>query len=71
MTNEWEGQPMVFVTIPACPHCGSFKRATIRSERNGDGSRTRKTICRKCKGKYLLIAEPPLPDSGSGGEGEC
>jgi hypothetical protein len=63
MAEPWSHAPCVFVHAPACPSCGSLDLLTIRSEQNGDGSTTRKTICRRCSKKFKVVVE--LPDSGS------
>ena len=53
----------VFVTVPHCPECRSLDIERIRSEANGDGSLTRKTMCRSCGHVFKLVVE--LPFSGN------
>ncbi len=66
---DWARQLTVFVELPACPFCGSLRPILIRSEQNGDGSVTRKAICRRCSKPFKICAEPPegLPDFGRDG----
>jgi hypothetical protein len=52
---------MVFVTAAACPHCGATDFGTQRSVPNGDGSRTKLAVCRKCAKPFKIIAEFPEP----------
>lgn len=61
----WAEAPYVFIPLPSCPHCGSYQRPiTIRSESGGDGSTTRKSVCRHCGGRFLLVLEPAVPGVG-------
>ncbi|HJN08473.1 MAG TPA: hypothetical protein QF564_07255 [Pirellulaceae bacterium] len=62
--NTWIDAPMVFVTAPACPVCLSVKPMIIRSEQGGDGSTSRKCVCRRCSSRFVLVIEPPLPEFG-------
>lgn len=66
--QSWADAPRVFITLPACPECNSTNLHTIRSEANGDGSRTRYTICRACQKKFFVVPEP-IPEFGKEGEG--
>jgi hypothetical protein len=59
---DWQAAPYVFVVAPSCPHCGSAGYSKVRSEAGGDGSTTRKVICRGCSEPYRIVIE--LPDSG-------
>ena len=63
----WSSAPIAFFKLPACPFCGSPDRITVRSSREADGSTSRKTICRQCSQRYVLVLEPGegLPRSGS------
>lgn len=45
----------VFVHRPRCPECGSAWLLTQRSFDNGDGSRTRPTICRDCGERFRVV----------------
>jgi hypothetical protein len=61
----WADAPLVFVVRQRCPHCRSTLRPIIvRSEQNGDGSTTRKSVCRACSGRFKLVVET-LPDLGN------
>ncbi len=67
-TSTWHDAPYAFFRLPSCPFCGSPERITVRSTRENDGSVTRRTICRQCSERYVLVLEPDeLPRSGRGG----
>jgi hypothetical protein len=55
---NWADCPLVVVTAPACP-CGSLEYTTQRSEANGDGTTTRKAICRECGHPFKIAIELP------------
>lgn len=57
----WDTAPHAFFALPSCPFCGSPERITVRSTRENDGSVSRKTICRACSGRYVLVLEPDEP----------
>jgi hypothetical protein len=61
---HWADVPTVFIVLPACVHCGGTDYQTIRSEPNGDGSTTRKAVCRVCSHPFKICAE--LPNFGKG-----
>ena len=67
--QSWADAPRVFISLPACPKCAGRDLETVRSEANGDGSRTRRTICRDCGQKVFVVAE--FPEFGKEGEDEC
>ena len=54
---SWDEVECVFIEAVACPHCGSTKPITVRSEQNGDGSVTRKSICRRCSRRFKVVVE--------------
>jgi len=58
---DWQDVPIVFVTLPTCAACGSPDYERVRSEGNGDGSVTRKAICRACGEPYKICVELPEP----------
>lgn len=62
--TRWINAPIVFLTIPipVCHHCGGTDFMRIRTETAGDGSFSRKLICRNCSRKTLAVYE--LPESG-------
>jgi hypothetical protein len=68
VANSWDSAPMVIIPAPvraACPYCGETRPAIIqRSASQGDGTTTRKSICRTCSGWFLVIVEP-VPAAGS------
>jgi hypothetical protein len=63
MRESWADAPMVVITLPGCPWCGAVKPILVRSEDNGDGSVTRKVICRQCSGRFKIVVE--LPEIGN------
>jgi hypothetical protein len=62
--TDWTACPLVFIPMPACPACGAVRPITVRSEAGGDGSVSRKSVCRKCSTRFVIVAEPPLPEFG-------
>jgi transcriptional regulator NrdR family protein len=60
--TTWQDKPIVFVTLPTCPTCGSASRKTTRSVRDPDGSVARRSRCRECGQQYTIVLE--LPDIG-------
>jgi hypothetical protein len=61
--TDWTVAPIVFVTLPVCPSCGSPAYRRTRTETNGDGSATRKVVCRECSEPYKISVE--MPDTGN------
>jgi hypothetical protein len=61
--REWADVPAIVVYAPACPSCRALRPIIVRSEANGDGSTTRKAICRRCSERFKIIVE--LPDFGN------
>lgn len=47
----------VHIERPRCPACGSADLQTIRSKDQGDGSKARRTACKKCGHKFFVIVE--------------
>jgi hypothetical protein len=60
---DWADMPVVFIVLPSCPVCGSISHETIRSEPNGDGTTTRKAVCRDCDSPFKISVE--LPEIGN------
>lgn len=60
---NWATAEQVEITLPACPNCDCLDYRKVRTDPNGDGSRTRKVICKGCKSPYKIVVE--LPVSGS------
>jgi hypothetical protein len=62
-TSVWDGEPIVFVPIPVCPHCSCREYLRIRTENGGgDGSYSQKRVCSRCSRRYVAVFE--LPESG-------
>jgi hypothetical protein len=59
---DWSEVPIVFIKAPPraqCQACGSLSTPTIvRSEQGGDGSVSRRAICRECSEPFLIVVEP-------------
>lgn len=68
--QSWADAPRVFISLPACPKCAGDDLKAVRSYANGDGSTTRRTICRSCGCRFFVVAEPS-PEFGQTAEGEC
>ena len=68
--STWSDAPLVFVDAVRCPYCHTTRKPIIiRSARGGDGSSSRKHVCRVCGRRWILVIEPPedtLPHFGSG-----
>ncbi|QDT06894.1 hypothetical protein K227x_53170 [Rubripirellula lacrimiformis] len=65
MTRDWKTAPMVIIEAAACPVCFALKPIIVRTEQGGDGSSSRRCVCRECSAHFLLVIEPPVPNSGS------
>ena len=64
MSTPWADAPIVFVQRVTCPHCNTTETPiTVRSEQGGDGSKSRKQVCKVCSRRWVLVIE--VPDSGS------
>jgi len=61
--GTWDTAPILFMAAIACPYCGAPRPIVIRSARGGDGSTSRKCVCRKCAGRFVLVVE--LPEIGN------
>ena len=61
-STPWTEAPIQFIPIVTCQFCGSVDLMRIRTESGGDGSFSRKLICKVCSRKNLVVYE--LPDSG-------
>lgn len=64
--SSWRSVPVVHVPRPRCPACGTpeYPRL-VRSVANGDGSQTRRCVCRHCGQRFVLVMDPDLPTTGS------
>lgn len=63
MREVWADVPLVTIELPHCPICLGGDPLIVRSEKNGDGSFTRKCICRHCSERFKIVFE--LPESGN------
>lgn len=59
----WQDAEIVFVPRIVCPHCGAPRPITVRSDKGGDGSISRKSICRGCSQRFVVVLEPPEENS--------
>lgn len=67
MSVSWQDAPLVFVVAPHCPRCLAPRPIIIRSEQGGDGSVSRRCVCRSCSSRFVVVIELPgdgLPESG-------
>lgn len=64
MPIDWSSVTMVFTVEMHCPECLAIRPIVIRTEQAGDGSKSRKCICRKCSEAFLVVIEPPVPIFG-------
>ena len=56
---DWRDVPRVYVTAPSCAACGCLDYDTNKSSANGDGSTTRKALCRACGSPFKIVTELP------------
>lgn len=47
----------VFIERTRCPVCGSADLQTVRSKNQGDGTVERRTQCRGCFHKFIVVVE--------------
>lgn len=69
VSHSWQDAPLVFITAPHCPRCLAPRPIIIRSEQGGDGSVSRRCVCRSCSSRFVLVVEMPgdgLPKIGRG-----
>lgn len=63
--TPWASTPIITIYAATCPHCKAQEHYDRdRTDDNGDGSRTKKAICRTCGKRFRIVIEP-LPVSGS------
>jgi hypothetical protein len=58
---DWSSVPTVFIVVATCPRCGCCEYDRTKTADNGDGTRTRKVICRACSQPYKISVEMPEP----------
>ena len=58
-TEPMAGESLRYVYIERarCPACGSADLQTIRSKDQGDGTVARRTQCRQCFHKFVVVVE--------------
>ena len=54
---------MIVIPIALCPHCGGDDHERVRTCDNGDGTTTRRVLCRNCGERFKILLE--LPEAGS------
>lgn len=63
--TRWRDVPMLFLPRLRCPSCGSLRTPLlVRSADGGDGSVSRKYVCRDCGRRFLCVLDPELPILG-------
>lgn len=65
-STNWTDAPLVFIQAATCPACGAGRPLTVRSAQGGDGSVSRRSVCRRCSQRFVVVVEfpEPLPDFG-------
>ena len=63
VAESWTDAPCITVVAPACPICRALRPIIVRTEQNGDGSVTRKSVCRRCSERFKIVVE--LPEFGN------
>ena len=73
--QPWDEAPLLILPAIACPFCRARLQG-IRTEKSGDGARTRRFVCTRCLRRARVAYEPiddsdaewiffaPLPESG-------
>lgn len=72
MADSWSSMPLVFVPVitPRCPSCGHTGFVRLRSSSGGDGSVSRRCICRQCGSRCVIVLERSAP-SGQDSHDDC
>lgn len=60
MREAWADAPTASIIAPHCPLCLALRPIIVRSEQNGDGSVTRKAVCRECSQRIKIVVELPI-----------
>ncbi len=60
--NAWHDAPLIFTTAIHCPLCFAVRPIPVRCAANGDGSTTRRYVCRECSRRFVVVVE--LPEYG-------
>jgi len=61
--SSWADCPTIFVHAIGCTKCGATRPIIVRTADNGDGSKTRRCICRECASRFNVCIE--LPESSN------
>lgn len=56
-TTQRPERRIVYVTMPACPECGSGDVRAYKTIAQGDGSKFRYTRCNQCGERFEVVAE--------------
>jgi hypothetical protein len=65
MRESWAHAPVIVIPPPprlSCPHCDRLGHMIVRSVAGGDGSQTRRCVCRHCSGRFLVVIDPDLTE---------
>lgn len=66
MIHPWHAVPMVLIPVARCPECGQPPpHILIRTQTENDGSICRRSICKRCSTRFLVIIDPDLPAVGN------
>ncbi|NLX55169.1 MAG: hypothetical protein GXY58_08650 [Planctomycetaceae bacterium] len=63
--TAWHDVPTITIYRPTCPVCGHWGYVLVRSADNGDSTRTRYAVCKRCSGRFKIIVELPLSGKGA------
>ena len=60
---RWDDEsiPMIFVEAISCPHCHQVKPIIVKTLDGGDGSKSRRCVCRSCSMRFVVVIELPEP----------
>jgi hypothetical protein len=56
-TDAGKSLRYVYVERARCPRCGFADLQTIRSKDQGDGTRQKRTVCRHCFHRFIVVLE--------------
>lgn len=61
--RDWKQAAIVYIphVTPVCPYCESQSFTITKTEKGGDGSIARKTVCNACSRLVLIVCEPTEP----------
>ena len=57
---NWANVPLTYIVAIHCPACLAVRPISVRSAANGDGSTTRRYVCRECSGRFIIVVELPI-----------